>query len=261
VIRLQIAGPDSELAGPASHLGGWAHFWGKWVFGFNPKHHCAACLLGHWVSGLKPTMPVGLAQLEGPAGWPYLYICGVAAPRSWANNFHMALAPEPGGVVEMETWNGYRITAGDVRRIEIQPVPRGFGGLPDSFTTCRNWQFGIQQFGPAGKWYSGGGGGRRGFYKARLAKAQTREAVEPIITEIYQKARIAPYRENCLRLVALRLVELGEPDAIAWAEARLSEARLQTVIEAAAQKGLAAPAERHPSPPAQASMWQGDAGG
>lgn len=148
-------GPEDDLA--AHGVTGWQYLWAKWVYGSNPDRHCAAGLLGHPVLEVRPGAPVGQwLELAPPDDqWPFLYVCGVARRGGWVNNFHLALRPaDPAAKVVAFTYNRYRVTVRGVERVEIGHLPDGYLGRDRSFTTCRNWQFGIQQFGDEGRRYT-----------------------------------------------------------------------------------------------------------
>ncbi len=84
--------------------------------------------------------------------YPYLYVCGVGAgetARRRATNLHLPLRHEDGAVVEVMSWNGYLFRAENAVRLEIPPLPRGWHGLPDAQTQCRNFQFAVEYFGAA----------------------------------------------------------------------------------------------------------------
>ena len=117
--------------------------WLKHVSGFDERHHCAKGLVGRYAklfpyNGAKAGS-VFEGPLEGPET-PFLYLCGVTG--RWADNLHVAMAPDPGGailhhdancIVRVEGW----------RRLEIPPLPPEVAaGLTKDFTTCRNYQFG-----------------------------------------------------------------------------------------------------------------------
>lgn len=143
VVDLIIDGPDDAMPG-------FTHFWGKWVTGFNQRFHCMKCLRGPRVSQIKPGMRPGVYELKPPENLAvdYLYICGVAEPGCYVNNFHMAVNLIDGvDWVKADTWNGFRVWLGGCTPVAIPCLPFGFAGLPSAFTNCRNFQFGVAKYG------------------------------------------------------------------------------------------------------------------
>lgn len=127
-------------------------FWGKVVHRFNPKQHCARCLVGPWVSELSPKWLAGEAgrvTVQVPDG-SFLYVCGVASPYVWDNNFHLALRPVEGArPISAPTYNGGIVHATGAEEVGIpsEPAASQFPDLDRSFLTCRNFQFGAAVLG------------------------------------------------------------------------------------------------------------------
>ena len=121
------------------------YLWAKHVQGFNPKHHCAACLRGPW----EKTIQRGMKDGEYPIHLlgPYFYICGVAPDYRYVDNFHLAVRPAEGRIAVADTFCGTRFTIYGAEQIPITPLPDGFDGRGRKYTTCRNFQFAVQQFG------------------------------------------------------------------------------------------------------------------
>jgi hypothetical protein len=132
-----------------------AFLWSKHVFGINPTNHCAACLVGPFDRTIRRGMVDGIYPIKMRA--PFFYICGVApfsAPhrsperaQSLARNFHLAVKHMAGSQAMAETFNGIRFIVHDAERVSIAPLPLGWRGLGPEFTTCRNFQFAVEQFG------------------------------------------------------------------------------------------------------------------
>ena len=121
---------------------GFKHLWLKSVTGFDPKVHCARCLLGKFDRRIRPKMTAP-ATLELDTGLAsFFYLCGVAEPFAWANNLHLAVRHEVGSTASVVSYNGLTFTFTDARALPIPPLPDGWHGYAKSFTTCRNFQFG-----------------------------------------------------------------------------------------------------------------------
>ena len=118
------------------------YFWIKYVRGFDPRNHCARCLVGDFSRALKYREIRDLERVtldEYPAPW--IYICGVT-PR-WEWNLHVA------GHFENNANSEHRddrvtVVVENLRRIQI--TSEGNPPAPREFATCRNWQFGWNAF-------------------------------------------------------------------------------------------------------------------
>lgn len=85
--------------------------------------------------------------------YPFLYVCGVGAgARSMrrTTNIHLPLRFEAGAVVDATSWNGYRFRAVNAVQLVVPALARGWNGLPDAQTQCRNFQFAVAYFGASG---------------------------------------------------------------------------------------------------------------
>lgn len=123
------------------------YLWAKYVRGFRQQEHCARCLIGEFSKVVKPTMGPGEHALDAkPTGWDYFYLCGVT--KSWHHNLHLACRRSPGALATVTAYNGAVFEIPDFEATPIQPTPVGFRGMNGYFTTCRNWQFGLQQYAP-----------------------------------------------------------------------------------------------------------------
>ena len=138
---------DDDLPRP---LAGFVFFWLRYVLAFRPQYHCAGCFIGPYHPSLSATMPIPARVRLNPAH-PVAYLCGVADTAVWAGNLHLPLTFAPGEQVTAETFNGVRITAHNARELPIPWIADGWNGFPLSYTTCRNWQFGIARFGYDGR--------------------------------------------------------------------------------------------------------------
>jgi hypothetical protein len=140
--------PSVVVIGPADKLSGFVHgFWGKYVSGFRPEEHCQAGLLGPREKRVKQDMLIGKVLDLGKRAQTheYFYVCGVTS--RWKDNFHLAVRFEPEAVASAKTFNGFEVTILGARQLEIPPLPDGFAGVLKSYSTCRNWQFGVEYFG------------------------------------------------------------------------------------------------------------------
>ncbi len=128
------------------------HFWAKRVTGFDGSVHCAECLRGPRLPDVnKQLAQGGRAVLNAKAG-SLIYICGVASPRNWSNNFHLAFRVTDGGQTVSQLYSGAGVTVSNAVAVPIADTTarRLFPDLPEAFLTCRNFQFGAQQFGRPG---------------------------------------------------------------------------------------------------------------
>ena len=136
-----------RLRHPSGAVQGFNHWWGKYVIGFDPRVHCIECLVGVRSRRVNRDMradgtPYGMTEA---ATFDYFYLCGVT--RRWRDNFHLALRPEPEGSASAETFAGMTVDVTGAVAMPIPALPDGFQGLPASFTTCRNFQFGEAAYG------------------------------------------------------------------------------------------------------------------
>jgi hypothetical protein len=124
------------------------HFWAKRVTGFDSSVHCAECLRGRRLPEVnKDLARGGRATLNAKVG-ALIYICGVASPRNWANNFHLAFRVTDGGQTVSQLYTGARVAVSNAVAIPISDTAARhlFPELPDDFLACRNFQFGAQEF-------------------------------------------------------------------------------------------------------------------
>jgi hypothetical protein len=124
-------------------------FWAKRVTGFDSSTHCAECLSGPRLSAVnKDLARGGRAIIQAPAG-SLIYICGVASPRNWSNNFHLALRVVEREQTVSQLYTGACVTVTNAVAIPIADAAarRMYPHLPEEFLTCRNFQFGAQEFG------------------------------------------------------------------------------------------------------------------
>lgn len=138
------------LDGP---LLGFRHFWGQYVSGFDHSQHCLKCLIGERDHRFHPAMMPGVLTVPDPLAYQseydFFYVCGVAAPWSHRDNFHAALRPvdDHDAALTLPTWRGQTIKLHGFELIPIPPLRNGWNGLGREFTTCRNFQFAVSQYG------------------------------------------------------------------------------------------------------------------
>lgn len=144
--------------GPVSR---WRSLWIKFVNGFDPSKHCQPGLLG-WTlpslaSKLQPGVPMGIGPGAPGSRPPYMgnksarfdaiYLCGVHESWDWSKNLHLVAVPEYGAVAEVRASTGTVFRINGARQVDIPDLPLGFDGRDKSFTTCRNWRFGVAYYG------------------------------------------------------------------------------------------------------------------
>jgi hypothetical protein len=133
-----------------SHLTGFRFLWAVYVTGFVPTQHCKKCLRGPTSSRTSPQIELRkhfAFDEQSPGSFDYIYICGVSNPYQWRNSFHLPFRVVPGAVAQKDTYNGFRFRVTNAEEIEIPELPAGYRGLDNSFTTCRNFQFGVHAYG------------------------------------------------------------------------------------------------------------------
>lgn len=146
VLELRLPHDDD----PPRHLAGFTFFWLRYVWGFRAQYHCASCLAGRYDLRISTTMPLP-ARMVLDHRYPYIYLCGVANTGVWASNFHLPVCYAAGEQAEAVTYHGVRVRILNAQEIPIPWIEDGWNGFPLSYTTCRNWQFGIYAFGYRGE--------------------------------------------------------------------------------------------------------------
>lgn len=145
---------------------GFRFLWAMYVNGYHPDRHCQPGLKGRRVTEFnsKTARSGGHVSFDRMDRYPFLYVCGVGAgARSTrrTTNLHLPLRYEEGAVVDATSWNGYRFRAFNAEQLVVPALARGWNGLPDAQTQCRNFQFAIAYFGPRDGRKSEFAGGRR----------------------------------------------------------------------------------------------------
>ncbi len=126
------------------------YLWLRYVRGFNPDQHCAPSLQARRDPRVHISMGAEVLDLGEPEE-PYTYLC--AGTLNWHDNTHIVVRKAPlSSVVTVDGYRGVKFQLLGAERLAIPALPVGWQGLPDSFTTCRNFQFGVAAFGyaPAG---------------------------------------------------------------------------------------------------------------
>jgi hypothetical protein len=125
-------------------------FWGRYIRGFDPSKHCQPSLIGERFLALRGEVRTHVQMLideDLARTHPHFYVCGVTYAWTWERNFHLAAEWAPGEEATETTWNGFRVTLVGGRKLEIPDLPLDYLGAPKSYTTCRNWRFGIKHYG------------------------------------------------------------------------------------------------------------------
>jgi hypothetical protein len=134
-----------EVRGMESASQTFVQLWGKHVTGFRPEKHCIYCLKGRKERQLYRTMPSGDYPLSNDAPYFYLFAMGRAPRRD--TNVHLAVQPYPGAAASIGSMYGVTFTIRDARALRMDRLPKGWMGLEEDYTSCRNFQFGVQMFG------------------------------------------------------------------------------------------------------------------
>ena len=116
----------------------WNYLWLKAVKGFNLNNHCARCLSGPYEP--RDNMAAGV-ELTGSKVY---YLCGVAKPFRYDENFHLAFQYNPGHTLHFND-KGLEVVIQDAEQI-IFPAMTAMDthhpkGTQKAFYSCRNWQF------------------------------------------------------------------------------------------------------------------------
>jgi hypothetical protein len=133
---------------------GWKYFWAKKVSGFNPDVHCARCLIGPYEKKISTRALVNVeVDLTGYSVGDIVYVCGVASPYKWANNFHLAARVTEGydkgeyAVGSMASGDQFFLRGAAKIPFTAEAAERAFAGRGKDFLTCRNFQFGAAMAG------------------------------------------------------------------------------------------------------------------
>lgn len=123
---------------------GFKYLWLKYVTGTNLDQHCARCLNGQYSKKVSPDMDKRTIMLDE---FPHkaIYLCGVAIPYKWDNNFHLAMIHAPGEIITFSS-NGIEVIAKNARRIMFEDfnakeLSSNSNRTKREYHTCRNWIF------------------------------------------------------------------------------------------------------------------------
>jgi hypothetical protein len=134
-----------EVRGMESAPETFVQLWGKYVTGFRQEKHCIYCLRGPSEKQIHREMPSGDYKLRDDAPYFYLFAMGRGYRRE--TNVHLVVVPSPGAVASVGSMYGVTFTIRDARALRVDRLPEGWMGLPKLHATCRNFQFGVQEFG------------------------------------------------------------------------------------------------------------------
>jgi hypothetical protein len=145
-MELSVSGTNSEHK--------FKHLWGRYILGFKPQRHCIRCFETNKAPDITPEMTDGIYPLRTDLS-DLFYLCGVGQPDTlrdgevWKRKFtnvHLAVTPRQGSVASIGSVYGVTFTIIDAEAIPIQSRLKGFQGLPNEHSQCKNFQFGYQVF-------------------------------------------------------------------------------------------------------------------
>ncbi len=140
------------LSDSSEYVSGFLHLWVKYVRGFNQRFHCQQALRGPLSKLVKTNCtPINTRfSLSETHEYDCLYLCGVArgpvADRR-QNNLHLPLKHCVGARFVHATYNGYLLHVENAVILPTPELPKGWNGLPDTYTRCRNFRFCVHRFG------------------------------------------------------------------------------------------------------------------
>ncbi len=116
------------------------YLWLKTVEDVDLSQHCAKCLIGEYDSRISPKKKL-LEDIE--LNGDIYYLCGVARPYVWHNNFHLAFKKADKSLIDFAS-NGIHVI---IEGAEQLPVSQNFIDISHpkarfkTYNTCRNYQF------------------------------------------------------------------------------------------------------------------------
>lgn len=134
---------------PAGRIERHGYLWMKKVTGFDPRHHCAKCLVGAYENDFGLRVPVNQwRDLSGYKEGDVVYVCAVSRPYNWHRNRHMAARVKAGARCHVELWTGDLVLLENAELIAFDGAVAAerYEDKGREFTTCRNFQFGAQFF-------------------------------------------------------------------------------------------------------------------
>jgi hypothetical protein len=135
-----------------SFVSGFLHLWAIYVNGFDARFHCQKALRGRISSRIKTqSTPINTElRLDEVQTFDSIYLCGVAkgpiSSRS-RNNLQLPLEAKLGKRFTYRTYNGYEVSVENASLIQIPMLPASWNDLPESYTRCCNFRFGVHRFG------------------------------------------------------------------------------------------------------------------
>lgn len=116
------------------------YLWLKKVENIDLSVHCAKCLVGEYINAINNRQQ-SFADIELQDG--IYYLCGVAIPYNWDNNFHLAFKYSKGSQITYEN-NGISVIIHNAIQLPIDEkyidTTHNKAHLK-TYRTCRNWQF------------------------------------------------------------------------------------------------------------------------
>jgi hypothetical protein len=134
-----------EVRGMNTAAGRFVQLWGIYVSGFKSDRHCMYCLRGKKEKRLNKDMAD--SNLELSTDSPYFYLFAMGRVPKHDTNVHLAVRHQPGSIASIGSMYGATFTIHDAHALRVDRLPDGWLGLGADFTRCRNFQFGVQQFG------------------------------------------------------------------------------------------------------------------
>jgi hypothetical protein len=134
-----------EVRGMATASQTFVQLWGVYVSGFKPEKHCIYCLKGKKEVQLHREMHDGDYVLKTDS--PYFYLFAMGRVPKHETNVHLAVRSQAGSVASIGSVYGVTFTIRDAFALRVDRLPDGWMGLGSDYTRCRNFQFGVQQFG------------------------------------------------------------------------------------------------------------------
>ena len=134
-----------DVSGIATASQTFVQLWGVYVSGFKPERHCIYCLKGKKELQLHREMLDGDYVLKTDS--PYFYLFAMGRVPKHETNVHLAVRPQAGSVASIGSVYGVTFTIRDAFVLRVDRLPGGWMGLGTDYTRCRNFQFGVQQFG------------------------------------------------------------------------------------------------------------------
>lgn len=134
-----------EVRGMATASQSFVQLWGMYVRGFDSTKHCIFCLKGRKETVLNRQMIDGDYELA--TDFPYFYLFAMGRGDRSISNVHLPVRPHPGAVASIGSLYGVTFTIRDAYALRVDRLPNGWNGLEKEYTSCRNFQFGVQEFG------------------------------------------------------------------------------------------------------------------